>query len=62
MVLVLQPNANSAACLSEVDNVFLYNSKTIFHVSSVPFLTPKQSADSFSSGGILLKIKIQKYV
>lgn len=57
VLLVLQASANSAACFSEVDSVFLYNSKTTFHVSSVPFLTPKQSAASFSSGGILLKIK-----
>jgi len=51
---VLQANANSDASLSEVDDVFWNNSKTLFHVSVVPFLTPLQRAASFTSGGILL--------
>lgn len=58
VLFVLQANANSDACLSEVDNVFLNNSKTLFHVSVVPFLTPLQRAASFTSGGILLRKNI----
>lgn len=58
MLFVLQANANSDACRSEVDDVFLNNSKTLFHVSVVPFLTPLQRAASFTSGGILLRENI----
>lgn len=53
MLFVLQANANSAACLSEADDVFKNKSNTLFHVSSVPFLTPTHKAASFTSGGIL---------
>jgi len=53
VLFLLQANAKSAACLSEVDEVFKNNLKTIFHVSLVPFLTPTQRAASFTSGGIL---------
>lgn len=53
MPFVLQVNANNVACLSEVDDVFKNNLKTLFQESSVPFLTPKQRAASFISGGIL---------
>lgn len=58
MLFLLQANANNDACLSEVDDVFLNNSKTLFHVSLVPFLIPLQRAASFTSGGILLKVRI----
>lgn len=59
VLFVLQANANSAACLSEADNVFENKSKTLFHVSSFPFLTPTHRVASFTSGGILLEINIQ---
>lgn len=58
MLFVLQANANSDACLSEVDDVFLNNVNTLFHVSVVPFLTPLHRAASFTSGGILLRENI----
>jgi len=59
VLFVLQAYANSDACLSEVDDVFLNNSKTLFHVSAVPFLTPLQRAASFTSGGILLRENVR---
>jgi len=55
VVSVLQANANSAASLSEAEIVFLNNSNTLFHVFSVPFLTPTHSTVCFTSGGILIK-------
>jgi len=58
VLFVLQANANNDACLSEVDFVVLNNSKTLFHVSVFPFLIPIQRAASFTSGGILLKVRI----
>lgn len=56
---VLQANANNAACLSEVDEVLKNSLKTLFHVSSVPFLTPMHNTGFFTSGGIL-KYEVRK--
>lgn len=55
VLFVLQANANNADCFSEADDVSKYKLKTVFHVSSVPFLIPIHSAAFLTSGGILLK-------
>lgn len=55
VLFVLHANANKADLFSELDDDSKYNCKTLYHVSSVPFLIPIHNAASLKSGGILLK-------